>query len=115
MKKLLLLPLLLIGVTTPVRAEALTWKEFWEPFVESYHHGHDHGGGHWHDWRYDHHHPHPHYGPPRRRKCEVIITKKQWVPGYYLGHSNTWIPGYWEKRDVIEWERCENRRRVRPL
>ena len=110
MKKLLLLPLLLIGITSPVKAEALTWKEFWEPFVESYHHGHDHGGGHWQDWRYDH----DHYHPRRRRpKCEVIITKKQWVPGYYLGHGNTWIPGYWEKRDVIEWERCN--RRVRPL
>ena len=94
MKKLLLLPLLLIGVATPVRAEALTWKEFWEPFVESYHHGHDHGGGHWHDWKYDHRHGHrhPHYGPYRRR-CEVTITKKYWVPGYY------------ERRDVIEWER----------
>ena len=111
MKRLLLgLPLLLLAA--PVRAEALTWKEFWEPFVESYHHGHDHGGGHWRDWRYDHHHPHPHYGPYRRR-CEVTITKKYWVPGHSLGHGNTWIPGYYERRDVIEWERC--RGRVRPL
>ena len=108
MKKLLLLPLLLIGITTPVKAEALTWNEFWEPFVESYHYGHDHGTGHWHDWRYDHHHRRPHYGPYRRR-CEVTITKKYWVPGQYIGRS--WVPGYYEHRDVIEWERC----RVRPL
>ena len=112
MKKLLFgLPLLLLAA--PVRAEALTWKEFWEPFQESYHYGHSHGSPHWQDWHYDHHHPRrPHYGPYRKR-CEVTITKKYWVPGHYLGHGNTWIPGYWEKRDVIEWERC--RRRVRPL
>ena len=108
MKKLLLLPLLLIGITTPVKAEALTWNEFWEPFVESYHYGHDHGSGHWHDWRYDHRHRRPHYGPYRRR-CEVTITKKYWVPGQYIGRS--WVPGYYEHRDVIEWERC----RLRPL
>ena len=111
MKKLLFgLPLLLLAA--PVRAEALTWKEFWEPFQESYHYGHSHGSPHWQDWHYDHHHRHPHYGPHRKR-CEVTITKKYWGPGHYLGHGNTWIPGYWEKRDVIEWERC--RRRVRPL
>ena len=110
MKRLLLgLPLLLLAA--PVRAEALTWKEFWEPFAESYHHGHSHGSPHWQDWHYDHHHPRrPHYGPYRRR-CEVTITKKYWIPGHYLGRSNTWIPGYYEHRDVIEWERC----RVRPL
>ena len=49
-----MIPILLIGVATPIKAEALTWKEFWEPFVESYHYGHDHGSGHWEDWRYDH-------------------------------------------------------------
>jgi len=115
MKKLLLLPLLLIGITTPVKAEALTWKEFWEPFVESYHYGHDHGTGYWGDWHYDHHHPHPHYGPPRRRRCEVTVTKKQWIPGHYLGNSYNWIPGYWEKRDVIEWRRCGRPDRRRPV
>ncbi len=99
MKRLLLLPLLLFAA--PVRADALTWKEFWEPFQESYHHGHAHRPDpYWRDWQYDHHHR------PRRRKCEVIVTKKYWVPGHYLGRSNAWIPGYYEHRDVIEWERC---------
>ena len=100
MKKLLFgLPLLLLAA--PVRAEALTWKEFWEPFQESYHYGHAHRPNpQWQDWHYDHHHR------PRRRRCEVVITKKYWVPGHYLGRSNTWIPGYYEHRDVIEWERC---------
>ena len=106
MKRLLLgLPLLLFAA--PVRAEALTWKEFWEPFQESYNYGHSHGSPHWQDWHYDHHHP-P-YRRPRPRRCEVVITKKYWVPGHYLGRTNTWIPGYYEHRDVIEWERCGKR------
>ena len=103
MKRLLLLPLLLLAA--PVRAEALTWKEFWEPFAESYHYGHSHGSPHYQDWHYDHSHRRPHYGP-YRSMWEVKITNQYWVPGHYLGRSNTWIPGYYERRDVIEWERC---------
>ena len=110
MKRLLLgLPLLLLAA--PVRAEALTWKEFWEPFVESYHYGHDHGSGHWEDWRYDH--GHGHYHPrPRRPKCEYIITTKTWIPGHYFPNSNVWSPGYYETRDHIKYRPC---RRLRPL
>ena len=107
MKKLLLLPLLLIGITTPVKAEALTWTEFWEPFVESYHYGHDHGSGHWEDWHYDHHHRRP-----RRRMCEYVITTKTWRPGHYFRNSNVWSPGYYETRDHLKYRPC---RKHRPL
>ena len=102
MKRLLLLPLLLLA--TPVRAEALTWKEFWEPFQESYHHGHSHRPDpHLRDWKYDHGHYHPR---PRRRKCEVIVTKKYWVNGHYLGGGPVWSPGHYITRDEIQWEYC---------
>ena len=107
MKKfLLMLPLVFLPLA-PAKAEALTWKEFWEPFAESYHHGHDHGSGHWHDWRYDHHHHRPR---PRRRMCEVVVSRKYWIPGHYLGSSNQYIPGYYEHRDHLQWEPCRGTR-----
>ncbi len=108
MKKLLLLPLLLIGITTPVRAEALTWNEFWEPFVESYHHGHDHGSPDWRDWKYDHGHGHGH--PHRRwRRCERVVDYEKWVPGHWTRLSNgdeRYQRGYMKSWSEIRWYRC---------
>jgi len=103
MKKLLMIPILLIGVATPIKAEALTWKEFWEPFVESYHYGHDHGSGHWEDWRYDHYHGghHHHHRPRRRRVCEKLITEKEWVRG-----GNPHGRGYWHEHTRLHTYYC---------
>ena len=38
-----LIPLALLSLASP--ANALTWKEFWEPFVEESHHDHRHYHG----------------------------------------------------------------------
>jgi len=103
MKRLLLLPLLLL--VTPVKAEALTWNEFWEPFAESYHHGHDHGSSDWRDWRYDHHHR----GPRRYRRCERVVEYEKWVPGHWSWLSNGdeyYQRGYMKRWSELRWYRC---------
>jgi hypothetical protein len=82
MKKLLALPLILF---TASPASAITWGEFWEPLRE------------------DHHHHHYHQRP--QRYCEVIVTKRVWVPGYYLGPYH-YVEGHYETRDQIRRRPC---------
>lgn len=92
MKLLALAPLLLLSAAP---ANALTWKEFWEPFDG---HGHHH-----------HHHQHYYYNeaPPRRRMCEVQVTRRKWVPGFWLGHHE-YVEGYWEKQTRLKWRPCRH-------
>ena len=60
--------LALVFLATP--AQAITWKEFWEPFES------------------DHHHHH-HYERPRRQvTCTKRIYHEEYVPG------SEWSPGY---------------------
>ena len=91
MKKLALASLLLLSAAAP--ANALTWKEFWEPFEG---HGHHHSHHHYY---YDH--------PPRRRMCEVQVTRRRWVPGFWLGHHE-YVEGYWEKQTRLKWRPCRH-------
>jgi len=89
MKKLFALPLFAI-LALPTSASALTWAEFWEPFVEEGH---------------SHHHYHYEYHPPRRRMCEVKVTRRRWVPGFWLGHHE-YVEGYWQKETRLKYRPC---------
>jgi len=66
---------------TPMSAQAITWKEFWEPFRSE-----------------RHYHYHPRYIP----MCDVKVYREEYVPG------NRWNRGY--VRTWTEWERvpCED-------
>jgi hypothetical protein len=88
MKKLALASLLLLSAAAP--ANALTWKEFWEPFE---------GHGHYHSHHYYYE------APPRRRMCEVQVTRRVWVPGRWLGHYE-YVEGYWEKQTRLKYRPC---------
>ncbi len=88
--KLLALPLLLLCAAP---ANALTWKEFWEPFQ---------GDGHYH--YYDSHY-HRDYYRPRRHMCEVQVTRRVWIPGRWLGQYE-YVEGYWEKQTRLKWRPC---------
>jgi len=88
MKLLALAPLLLL---TAAPANALTWNEFWEPF--------DGHGQHYHY----------HYkAPPRRRMCEVQVTRRVWIPGHWLGHYK-YVEGYYEKQTRLNYRPCGRR------
>ncbi|BCU94978.1 MAG: hypothetical protein CM15mV7_0730 [uncultured marine virus] len=84
---------LLASLTVAPAAEALTWKEFWEPFVEY--------GNHYH------HHTHRFDYPPviiTRVLVDVwkkeLLKKEIWVPGTWL--SPTYFSeGYVEHRSRI--------------
>lgn len=89
MKKLALATLLLLSAAAP--ANALTWKEFWEPFD-----GHGH---------YESHHYHHYYERPRRRMCEVQVTRRVWVPGRWLGRYE-YVEGYYEKQTRLKYKPC---------
>ena len=120
MKKLLLAPLIALGFAAQP-ASALTWSEFWEPFVDDHHH---------HNTTIIHHRPHrPHYvrphghhhGPlhkhaevdgftrgwhsPNRRHydsnhfpsyCMKLTRYKRYVPGNYH-RSGFWK--YWTQEE----------------
>jgi hypothetical protein len=88
MKLLALVPLLLLSAAAP--ANALTWNEFWEPF-----------DGHGHHHYYE--------APPRRRMCEVQVTKRVWIPGFWLGHHQ-YVEGYYEKQTRLRYQPCGRRR-----
>lgn len=77
--KFFILPLLLV-LATP--AQAITWKEFWEPFTRE--------------------EPVRYY---RRVECSVIITDRIWIPGYYRGPWD-YVEGHYELRDVIRRVPC---------
>tara|TARA_A200000113_G_scaffold90055_2_gene80535 strand:+ start:4333 stop:4629 length:297 start_codon:yes stop_codon:yes gene_type:complete len=86
---------LLASLTVAPAAEALTWKEFWEPFVEY--------GDHYHYERTHYHYPHRY--PPRRCMEEVIVKEKIWVPGYWLSRGH-YIEGHYEHRGRITTQPC---------
>jgi hypothetical protein len=71
--KLLLLTLTLLTISTP--AQAITWKEFWEPFGRDEHH----------------HHHYREYSP----MCHERIVREEYVPG------GRWRSGY--VRRWVEW------------
>ena len=75
-----------LGILSVQPANALTWKEFWEPFQDDHHHYH---------YDYGHHH---HYHRPRR--CEVVVHREMWVPGNY------YRSGYMRRWSELEWRRC---------
>ena len=68
------LPLLLLTVL-PVSAEAITWREFWEPFE----------------------YQRPVYERRYIPMCDRRVYREEYVPGNY------WRPGY--VRRWTEWER----------
>jgi len=74
--RFLILPLILF---TAAPAQALTWREFWEPFRTEYYHR-------------------PYYYRPAM--CEVVVEYEQWV------HGNRWRPGYLRRWSEIEWRPC---------
>jgi hypothetical protein len=71
--KPLLLTLTLLTISTP--AQAITWKEFWEPFGRDEHH----------------HHHYREYSP----MCHERIVREEYVPG------GRWRSGY--VRRWVEW------------
>ena len=71
--KPLLLTLTLLTISTP--AQAITWKEFWEPFGREEHH----------------HHHYREYSP----MCHERIVREEYVPG------GRWRSGY--VRRWVEW------------
>ena len=71
--KPLLLTLTLLTISTP--AQAITWKEFWEPFGREEHH----------------HHHYREYSP----MCHDRIVREEYVPG------GRWRSGY--VRRWVEW------------
>lgn len=71
--KPLLLTLTLLTISTP--AQAITWKEFWEPFGRDEHH----------------HHHYREYSP----MCHERIVREEYVPG------DRWRSGY--VRRWVEW------------
>lgn len=85
MKRLLLIPIIAM-LATP--AQALTWGEFWEPFR--------------YDMHYDYIPPHQYHS---HRICETVVTRRVWVPGYWLGPYN-YVEGYYENRGEILSRRC---------
>jgi hypothetical protein len=84
-----LLVALLASLTVAPAAEALTWKEFWEPFVEY--------GNHYH---YNTHH----YHSPRCME-ETIVREKIYVPGRWLSPTH-YMEGYYEYRGRIVTQPC---------
>ncbi len=86
---------LLASLSVAPAAEALTWKEFWEPFVEY--------GNHYHQevHYYDHHHR-PRYYPPYRG-CweEKLVKEKIWIPGYWIHGGEDYIRGHYNVRTKI--------------
>ena len=88
---------LLASLTVAPAAEALTWKEFWEPFVE--YGNHYHYEVHHFD---DHHHHHrgPYYGKPHRCWKEKLFKEKIWIPGYW--YDDHWISGHYNVRTTIK-------------
>lgn len=92
MKKLFARPLFAL-LSLPTSASALTWAEFWEPFADE---GHSH---------YNHHYE---YHPPRRRMCEVKVTRRKYVPGFWLGHHE-YVEGYWQKETRLKYRPCGKR------
>ena len=90
--KLLVAATALLLAATP--AQAITWKEFWEPFDGDQH---------------QHHYYHHEYPAPRN--CQVTRTKRVWIPGYYTGFYTApgqpdWIPGRWSTRTKTRWVPC---------
>jgi len=81
--KLLALPLILL---TASPASAITWGEFWEPFNDGHHHHH-----------------YREYRP--RRTCEYVVTRRRWIPGYWLG-AHRYVEGHYETRDSIRYRPC---------
>lgn len=79
MKRLLLIPIIAM-LATPARA--LTWQEFWEPFEYT-----------------------PSHQYNRHRICETVVTRRVWVPGYWLGPYN-YVEGYYENQGKILSHRC---------
>jgi hypothetical protein len=71
--KPLLLTLTLLTISTP--AQAITWREFWEPFGRDEHH----------------HHHYREYSP----MCHERIVREEYVPG------GRWRSGY--VRRWVEW------------
>ena len=71
--KPLLLTLTLLTISTP--AQAITWREFWEPFGRDEHH----------------HHYYREYSP----MCHERIVREEYVPG------GRWRSGY--VRRWVEW------------
>lgn len=87
-RKLLATCAVLVGVSaTP--AQAITWKEFWEPFKDGHHHHHVH--------REVHHYHHP---APRRRRCRYKVRRERYIPGDYYHEGYT----TWETE--IVWRAC---------
>jgi len=80
---------LLAALALPTSAEALTWKEFWEPFVEEQH---------------THHY---HHRPRKPRSCQVLVHRKIWVPGYWTG--SYYREGWWERRTRTKWVPCRHK------
>jgi len=78
MTKLILFSLLLL----PAPAQALTWKEFWEPFT------------------YERHYYYPAPPPPPPIYYEPLCTRKvvrrEYVQGYWINQWN-YREGYWRQ------------------
>ena len=91
MKKIVI-ALVALSFATP--AKALTWKEFWEPFVEySNHHHHDRG-----------YHYNEHYGQPTDGCDRVDYNYYYWVPGYYNGQR--YVPRTQKRELRSKWVNC---------
>ncbi len=120
MKKLLLAPLLLLGLNAQP-ASALTWAELWEPFVDDHHHSttiihssprprrphyvrphHGHGTYHQHaevdgftrGWHRvgQHHHDSNHFPS----YCMKLTRYKRYVPG---NHHRSGFYKYWTQEE----------------
>ena len=86
--KRIVIALAALSFTTP--ANALTWKEFWEPFVE-----------------YSNHHHHSGYGgsPHKEDGCyRVDYDYYYTVPGYYDGRR--WVPSTQRVEGRSKWVNC---------
>ena len=81
---------LLAALALPTSAEALTWKEFWEPFTE------------------EEHVHHYHYRRRRPRTCQVMVHKKVWVSGYWASKHH-YRDGYYERRTKLKWVPCRDK------
>jgi|TARA_A100001388_G_scaffold221789_1_gene172514 hypothetical protein len=83
--KLILTALATLTFATP--AQALTWKEFWEPFVVDHHH----------------HHGHYYHGDG----CEPIkYDYHRWVSGYWNGRR--WVSGYYHVETRTKYVGCHH-------
>lgn len=83
---------LLASLSVAPAAEALTWKEFWEPFVEYSNHYH-HEVYHYHDHEYH----------PPRRWCweERYVKEKVYIPGHW-GHDGFYHHSFYDTRTTIK-------------